>query len=319
MAVGDQNDIYNRLISQLPPWFGTDHPNLDALLAAYVGFTRSIKTPTTAYFHYNNQYLYAKLQLRVQTATDINLDLIAQDNFGPNLPRLPNETDGSYRQRILGNLPPQGATRQAMINKLFILTRHIPVIIEPQSGIDQGYYHQPATLAYNTYGAYGSFSYPYQFWVYAFLDSYTGMGKYPGYNLNSYASAFSISSGGSSYNVGDFITLAGGVFSSPIIMQVNTVSSGAITSATIYKAGVYQEPLPSNPLLQNSTTGSGSGASFNITWSAFIPNMGYSAVNSGWYGSFSLENASVTFEDVNQVVQNTKVLGTLQHIIINYV
>jgi hypothetical protein len=181
MAVGDQTDIYNRLITQLPDWFGTDHPELTALLQAYIGYSDNPDLITTMFFHYNNQYLYAQKQLRIQTATDINLDLISQDYLGSTLPRKTNENDDSYRKRILANVVQERATRQAMYNMLLDLTGFPPVIIEPWSGRDHGYYRQPATLAYRARGGYGSGSYPYQAWIYVYLSAFQGMASYPGY------------------------------------------------------------------------------------------------------------------------------------------
>lgn len=58
---------------------------------------------------------YALAATRAQSATDDALDLVAQDYFGATglyaLPRLPGETDGSYRARILASLLRSGATR----------------------------------------------------------------------------------------------------------------------------------------------------------------------------------------------------------------
>ncbi len=228
MAVGDKQDIYNRLIAQLPNWFGT-HPVLDAVLQAYIGYSNNVNLLTTMYFHYNRQYLYAQLQMRIQTATDVNLDLISQDYLGNTLPRKTNESDDSYRKRILANVVRPRVTRSAMEQALFVLTGFYPVIIEPWNGSDHGYYNQPKTLAYNRYGSYGG-NYPYQAWIYVYLSSYQGMANYPGYN-----------------------TTRGG---------------------------------------------------YNIA---------------GWYGGKSLETAFVTEEDVLQVIDATKLAGTLMHVTIIFV
>lgn len=181
MAIGSEQDIYDRLISNLPDWFGTDHPILDAILAAFNGFNQNPTQATTAYFHYNFQYLYAKLQLRIQTATDINLDLISQDYLGNALPRRQNENDESYRARILVNLVRPRATREAMRMALLQLTGYEPIIIEPWNFFDHGAY-RVLPLAYNVGGGYGTNA-PYQAWIYVFTDPNQGMGNYSGYRV----------------------------------------------------------------------------------------------------------------------------------------
>src|SRR5689334_17904398 len=146
MAAGDNSDIYNRLISNLPPWWGNTHPNLDALFQSLVYLY---------FFHYKEQYLYVLLQARLQTATGENLDLISLDYLGNTLPRYVNENDDSYRIRIKSTLLEEKATRFGMSNAIRILTGYVPDIFEPWDSFDTGYYNVPQTLAYNTFGAYG--------------------------------------------------------------------------------------------------------------------------------------------------------------------
>lgn len=79
--------------------------------------------------------------------------------------------------------------------------------------------------------------------------------------------------GGSGYLVGDTITFANGVR-----LTVATVSAGAVLTVTIipnftqgtFTSGTghidYPYTLPSNPQSQTSTSGGGSGATFNLTW-----------------------------------------------------
>ena len=82
------------------------------------------------------------------------------------------------------------------------------------------------------------------------------------------AASISIVSGGSNYAVGDYVMLSGGTPVQYVVLSVVTVNgSGAITSATIYQAGNYNYPVPSNPLGQYYTTGNGNGATFNVIWS----------------------------------------------------
>ena len=70
----------------------------------------------------------------------------------------------------------------------------------------------------------------------------------------------SIGAGGSGYSVSDTITLSDGVE-----VTVDTVSGGAVTAASISSRG-SATTLPSNPVAQVSTSGSGTGATFNLTW-----------------------------------------------------
>lgn len=82
-------------------------------------------------------------------------------------------------------------------------------------------------------------------------------------------SAAAIVNGGAGYAVGDQITEAGGTFFSAAIIQVVTVSSGVITGVSIRRAGAYTT-APTNPAAQGSTTGSGTGATFNLTMNAGV-------------------------------------------------
>jgi len=175
-SVGSKEDVYNRLVTQLVDWFGTDHAVLDAVLQAYV---------TTGVLNYS-QLVYDNLQMRLQTATEDNLDLIAEDYFGLNgLPRRPGESDDSYRNRISANLLQERATRRGMDNALYILTGYHPIIFEPWRPLDCGGYNvdnSPYTIGYGTHGAYGSGSYAYQCFINVFVSAYQGMASRSGYN-----------------------------------------------------------------------------------------------------------------------------------------
>jgi hypothetical protein len=82
-------------------------------------------------------------------------------------------------------------------------------------------------------------------------------------------SAFSVaaSQGGFDYAVGDRIVLVGGRFSSPMVLTVAAVEGGAVASAIIENGGSYIR-IPPNPIAQASTSGSGSGAAFDVIWQA---------------------------------------------------
>jgi hypothetical protein len=119
MAIGDLTDIKARLAQYLPPWFGDEHPTLDAILAGFA--TNGV----TVY----SGIQFAILQTRLQTATGIYLELIAQDYLG-NFPRHHGENDASYRKRIQVNLIRERATRQAIIDVLTDLTGRTPIVYE---------------------------------------------------------------------------------------------------------------------------------------------------------------------------------------------
>lgn len=88
-----------------------------------------------------------------------------------------------------------------------------------------------------------------------------------------------ISAGGSAYQVNDEVTLANG-----LTVKVLTVSAGTIASVEVVDAGSVPagETVPSNPMAQTSTTGSGTGASFNVTWGLGTPIL--ETGGSGYYG-----------------------------------
>lgn len=169
------DDIYRRLISQLPNWFGTDHPILDVTLQGYL---------TTNAFNYS-QLIYVNKQLRLQTAFGDGLDSFAKDYFGSSLPRRVGENDDSYRNRIFVNLLNEKATLRGMKTALFNLTGNEPVIFEPAVSSNIGGYNvanSPYSLAYGTHGIYGSGSYAYQCFIDVFVSAYQGYANRSGYN-----------------------------------------------------------------------------------------------------------------------------------------
>lgn len=84
--------------------------------------------------------------------------------------------------------------------------------------------------------------------------------------------------GGSNYVVGDFIYLTGGV-----IIRVDTIGSGGnVGDTTLISGGSVIGAVPTNPVLQQSTSGSGHNARFDLTWgvdsiSIDNPGTGYGA------------------------------------------
>jgi hypothetical protein len=70
-----------------------------------------------------------------------------------------------------------------------------------------------------------------------------------------------INAAGTGYAVNDTIVLAGGAGATPAVLTVTTVSTGAITGVSISNAGSYT--TNSATFTQASTSGSGTGATFN--------------------------------------------------------
>jgi len=70
--------------------------------------------------------------------------------------------------------------------------------------------------------------------------------------------------GGTGNAQGDVLTLADGC-STHATLSVSSVSSGAVTGFVITNPGICQNP-PSNPVSVTSSTGSGSGATFTLSW-----------------------------------------------------
>jgi hypothetical protein len=75
----------------------------------------------------------------------------------------------------------------------------------------------------------------------------------------------SVAAGGTGYAVNDEIVAAGGTgVDFPLRLLVTGVSGGVVTSVVAIHTGQYTT-TPSSPVSQASTTGSGSGATFNVT------------------------------------------------------
>ena len=77
-----------------------------------------------------------------------------------------------------------------------------------------------------------------------------------------------VAAGGSGYAVNDTITL-----SNSVILKVLTISAGAVATVSIVNGGSISGALPPNPVAQVSTSGSGTVATFNLTWTANFTNL----------------------------------------------
>jgi hypothetical protein len=201
--IGDQADFQARINSTLPRWFGDTHPLLDAVISGLAnGFA----------FVYS-LYAYASLQTRIKTATDGWLDLIAGDFFGTSLLRATNQTDASFRARIIINIFRERATRNGVIKVLQDLTGRTPIVFEPLRPLDTGAYGTNS-IGYGLSGGYGSMLVPFQAFVTAYRPAGTGIPNVAGYG---------VSSGG--YGVASQAELAS-----------LSMIQGAVTDADIYAA-----------------------------------------------------------------------------------
>lgn len=209
MAVGDQDYFLRSIKQTLPHWFGnSETPILDAILKAYAW---------AGSFLYS-QLAYVRLQTRIKTATDDNLELIADDFFGPgNFPRDQGESDDSYRNRILINIIQERVTRAAIIKVLERLTGRTPKIFEPGRPADTGGY-RVGGVGYGVAGGYGSILLHAQFFVTAYRPNGNNLID----NKLAKSAGYGVSVGG--YGVG--------------AIQFGSISmlSNLVTDAQIYQA-----------------------------------------------------------------------------------
>lgn len=235
---GDQQDIYRRLRGYLPPWFG-DEANSPIVQGALQGLAYA-----GAYVY--SLLSYARLQTRIKSATDGWLDVIAADFFGSMLLRAANQSDDSFRARILINLFRERATRAGLIRVLQDLTGRTPVVIEPTRPADTGAYGGPL-LGYGYAGAYGSMSMPFQAFVIAFRPAGTGIPNIAGYG---------VSTGGystpSQASYASLSMIQGGVTDADIYAAIDSVKP----VATIVWTSIVQNlpvPLPVIPGITGPT------------------------------------------------------------------
>lgn len=104
-----------------------------------------------------------------------------------------------------------------------------------------------------------------------------------------------IVSGGTGYTAGDILTVVGGTSAAAAQITVVSVSSGVITAVSVGKAGVYTA-TPSNPV--SVTGGTGTGATFTLTWNAGVASSIYGGAtwvrNGAWFIYLGSNIADVT-------------------------
>lgn len=175
MAIGDQQDFSARLQRLIPNgWFTVGQTALrDGFLAGLSNIFALIYSLLA----------YLRKQTRISTATDGFLDLIAADFFGNTLYRKANQSDDSFRARILANILRERGTRNGVRSIIRQLTGREPIIFEPQRPLDTGVYGGPG-LAYGLVGGYGSMNLPYQSFVTIYRPVGQGIPSIAGYGIS---------------------------------------------------------------------------------------------------------------------------------------
>jgi hypothetical protein len=116
----------------------------------------------------------------------------------------------------------------------------------------------------------------------------------------------SLASGGSGYAIGDTITLTGGTFTQAIVLTVATLSGSAVATFTTSNFGTYSV-LATNPISQGSSSGAGTGATFNVTaWQ--VRTTAFTITNAG---SGYVEQPTVTFSSGSATAYATVGSGTV--------
>jgi hypothetical protein len=229
MSTGDQNDMLGRLQALVPRgWFGDAPPILTALLKGFAAIFANVYTVLS----------YARLQLRIATATDGWLDVVSADFFGTTLPRKTGESDTAFRNRITINLFRERATRKAVVQVLTTLTGQAPLIIEPRRPADTGGYG--VACGYGVAGAYGSLVHQYQAFITAYRPTTGGIPFVAGYGSS--PSGYSTASRG---EYASLVDVQGGVTDADIYAAIASV----IPAGTIAWVSIQGTPNPNQSAL----------------------------------------------------------------------
>lgn len=173
---GDQQDMLARLRAVLPArWFPDTAPVLDGLLGGLASG-----------WSWAYQLLqYVKAQTRIATATDIWLDIIANDFFGDRLTRRSGQGDAAFRNRIQRELFRERGTRAAIVAALQDLTGRGPFVFEPARSTDTGGYSSMSGggggLGYGSAGGWGSLALPFQCFITAYRPVGSGIATVSGW------------------------------------------------------------------------------------------------------------------------------------------
>lgn len=162
-------------------WFSDDGPIMGAMLASLADSWTCL----------SNNIDYVSGQTRIQTATDIWLDLAGADYLGTLIERQSDEADDAYRSRIKACLLTSAATRSSLVEGIAKLTNATAQIFEPSNCLDTGGYGNsvsPPTeagygLAYGLSGGWGSLELPYQVFITIMTQPLPGEPSPTGYGV----------------------------------------------------------------------------------------------------------------------------------------
>jgi hypothetical protein len=156
MATGTQTDITARILRWLPSrWFPAGSGPGTLIFALVSGLAAGLTAIHTA-------IAYAGLQVRIATATDGWLDLIAGDYFGNMVRRNAGEMDAAFSLRVRREILREKVTREALDRVIFDTTGNHPVLIEANRVSDIGAWRQG--FAWRS-GSYGSAGLPFQIFL----------------------------------------------------------------------------------------------------------------------------------------------------------
>jgi hypothetical protein len=173
---GDQQDMLSRLRTALPTrWFPDDAPILTGLLSGLAS--------AWSWTHDMLQCVVA--QTRIATATDIWLDIIAQDYFGSRVTRRAGQSDTVFRDHVRRELFRERGTRAAVVSVLQDMTGRTPAVFEPGNTTDTGGYRSlngaGGGMAYGVAGGWGSLGLPFQCFITAYRPTGSGIAVVAGW------------------------------------------------------------------------------------------------------------------------------------------
>jgi hypothetical protein len=173
---GDLQDMLSRLRAALPTrWFPDEAPILTGLLSGLA----------SAWSWAHDLLLYVASQTRIATATDIWLDIIAQDYFGRRVTRRAGQSDAVFRNHIRRELFRERGTREAVIAVLQDLTGREPTVFEPGRTTDTGGHSSldgaGGGMAYGLAGGWGNLDLPFQCFITAYRPTGSGIAVVAGW------------------------------------------------------------------------------------------------------------------------------------------
>ena len=101
-----QEDVFNRLFSTLPPWFGDSPANVGIAMTGFANVAAFISTLIPE----------AWKQTRLDTATGAFLDIASNDFFGAVLPRKQGELDLQFAARTVRTIFKEKATFASLVD-----------------------------------------------------------------------------------------------------------------------------------------------------------------------------------------------------------